>query len=66
MKHSTTNTSATKCIHGKRLTVHCYACERAANSRAVAWGRKETDPCERGTDGCSIAHNVDDGSCETW
>lgn len=32
---------------------------------AVAWGRPETDPCERGTPGCSVRHTRD-SKCETW
>lgn len=31
----------------------------------VAWGRAETDPCERGTVGCCVAHDGDT-PCETW
>lgn len=37
-------------------------------TKTVAWERTETDPCERGTTGCCIAH--DDSppgtECETW
>jgi hypothetical protein len=32
----------------------------------VAWGRPETDPCERGTVGCSVKHGSQDTACETW
>lgn len=38
----------------------------AAATRTVATDRAESDPCERGTDGCYIAHGSDDGTCETW
>lgn len=34
----------------------------------IAWSRKETDPCEKGTPGCSV-HHPDSGietDCETW
>ena len=31
----------------------------------TAWERPETDPCERGTVGCSVRHNSD-SECETW
>ena len=31
----------------------------------VAWDRAETDPCERGTVGCSRRH-TDDSECATW
>lgn len=37
--------------------------------RAIAWDRDETDPCERGTEGCSIDHTTEgrkSPSCETW
>lgn len=33
---------------------------------AVAWGRNEEDPCQRGTTGCCIDHTDPDSSCETW
>jgi len=33
---------------------------------AVAWGRPETDPCERGTSGCSVLHGSADTPCEGW
>jgi hypothetical protein len=34
----------------------------------VAWDRKETDPCQRNTVGCSVDHEADGGDtgCETW
>lgn len=32
----------------------------------VAEGRAETDPCERGTVGCSVLHSASDTDCETW
>jgi hypothetical protein len=28
--------------------------------------RKETEACQAGTVGCSIDHDADHGSCETW
>jgi hypothetical protein len=31
----------------------------------VAWDRAETDPCERGTVGCSRRHTTD-SECATW
>ena len=34
--------------------------------RDIAWTRKETDYCQAGTQGCSIDHANDHGSCETW
>jgi hypothetical protein len=37
-------------------------------SAVVAWEREETDPCERGTVGCSVAHDEcdQDEPCQTW
>lgn len=33
----------------------------------VAWDRDESDPCQRGTVGCSINHvEPHNWSCETW
>ena len=34
----------------------------------VAWDRPETDPCERGTVGCSVRHPATgpETDCETW
>ena len=34
----------------------------------TAWGRPETDPCERGTVGCSVRHPATgpEISCEVW
>ena len=34
----------------------------------TAWGREETDPCERGTVGCSVRHpsTGPETACETW
>lgn len=34
----------------------------------AAWNRKETDPCERNTVGCSIKHTPEnfERGCETW
>jgi hypothetical protein len=34
----------------------------------VAWDREETDPCERGTVGCSVKHPATgpEVDCETW
>jgi hypothetical protein len=37
----------------------------APGQEHVAWGRAETDPCERGTVGCSVRHTRD-SECETW
>jgi hypothetical protein len=31
----------------------------------TAWDRAETDPCERGTVGCSTRHTTD-SDCQTW
>ena len=31
----------------------------------IAWDREESDPCERGTPGCSIHHSRD-SECQTW
>jgi Fe2+ transport system protein FeoA len=42
---------------------------RNSQARIIAHERDESDPCERGTDGCSIAHSREhdsDDSCETW
>lgn len=37
------------------------------NGREVDWGRKETDPCQKGTVGCCVDHDKDrDDTCETW
>lgn len=38
------------------------------NQPEVAWDRAETDPCERGTVGCSVRHPQagPETSCETW
>jgi hypothetical protein len=41
------------------------AVENADAEEHTAWGRAETDPCERGTVGCSVLH-TDDTECETW
>lgn len=38
----------------------------AAVAFIMAVGRKETDPCERGTVGCSVKHTMSDGACQTW
>lgn len=34
----------------------------------VAWDRAETDPCERGTVGCSVLHDTAGlaSCCESW
>jgi hypothetical protein len=42
--------------------------ENAEREEFTAWGRKETEPCERGTVGCSVLHDMAgfDGECETW
>lgn len=34
--------------------------------RPVAAQRRETEPCQAGTPGCSVDHAQDDGECETW
>lgn len=35
--------------------------------RIYAEDREETEPCQKGTPGCSIDHDADDNeSCETW
>ena len=34
--------------------------------RVIAWRRKESEPCEANTPGCSIDHTRDHGSCDTW
>jgi len=36
-----------------------------AAAQGVAWDRAETDPCERGTVGCSVRHTRD-SECDTW
>ncbi len=35
---------------------------------SIAWDRSESDPCERGTEGCCVNHSSspDDQGCETW
>lgn len=36
-------------------------------TRVIAWHRKETEPCEANTPGCSIDHGRDTGEgCDTW
>jgi hypothetical protein len=43
-------------------------------TRHIAEDREETEPCERGTDGCSINHTFEyrvygytfESECETW
>jgi hypothetical protein len=43
------------------------AVENADAEEHTAWGRAETDPCERGTVGCSVRHDAaDDLDCEVW
>lgn len=40
-----------------------------ALGRRYADDRDESEPCQRGTDGCSIDHDAEPGptgSCETW
>lgn len=33
----------------------------------TAWDRDEHDPCERGTQGCSVRHrDMSDSPCQTW
>lgn len=40
----------------------------------IAWDREETDPCEKGTVGCSVAHEetrvknpaLKESECQTW
>jgi hypothetical protein len=32
----------------------------------IAWDREETEPCERGTVGCSVLHGNTDTECEGW
>lgn len=32
----------------------------------IAHDRPETDPCERGTVGCSVRHGNADSPCEGW
>jgi hypothetical protein len=36
-----------------------------ASPDQTAWDRAETDPCERGTVGCSVRH-TGDTECQTW
>ena len=38
----------------------------AGREDETAWDRDETDPCERGTPGCSVRHTTRDGDCATW
>jgi hypothetical protein len=42
--------------------------ENADREEFTAWGRSETEPCERGTVGCSVLHDLagPDSDCETW
>jgi len=37
-------------------------------NRPIAEDRLETEPCEKGTVGCAILHELEDdeGSCESW
>lgn len=28
--------------------------------------RAPEEPCERGTEGCCVAHGAEDTNCETW
>jgi hypothetical protein len=39
---------------------------RELQVRVYATGREESDYCEAGTQGCSIAHSDDEGGCESW
>ena len=39
--------------------------ENADAEEHTAWGRAETDACERGTVGCSVLHTTD-SECATW
>lgn len=42
--------------------------ENADAEEFTAWDRAETEPCERGTVGCSVRHADagPDSDCETW
>lgn len=43
-------------------------CPKCEPPRVIAHDRTHTDPCQRGTTGCSINHTAErtSGSCETW
>lgn len=45
-----------------------YITAEVGNCRHVATDRAETDPCERGTVGCSTDHtnSAGDSECEVW
>lgn len=45
-------------------THRLYALDVTA-ADAVAWDRAETDPCEKGTAGCSVRHQADE-ACQPW
>ena len=43
--------------------------QRSADKLAgfhVAWGRLESDLCEKGTPGCCVAFHDEHEECETW
>lgn len=45
----------------------CRRLQRAADQALVAWGRDESDTCQRGTPGCSVDHvQGSDWACGTW
>lgn len=48
------------CEHGM------YNCRVEGCGEDIAWDRAETDPCERGTVGCSVAHGSRDTNCLPW
>jgi hypothetical protein len=53
--------------HPRWPTAEDFA-EASAERRQLeetARGRKETDPCEKGTVGCSV-HHTTDSDCQTW
>lgn len=53
---------------GRRVWKRCPDCQgtgRKPAPEAVAWGRAETEPCERGTPGCSVLHTYD-SDCQPW
>lgn len=48
------------------VCLHCgSANERREYRTMTAWDRDESEPCQRGTAGCSVDHHGNE-SCETW
>ena len=52
----------------RKMARHLDGVENADREEHTAWGRAETEPCERGTVGCSVRHDAAalDLDCEVW